>query len=94
MGVMIESNLEEGAQKCPNGKVGLKRGVSITDACVSWETTKTMLRELDEVSLPLSLSLLVPKTDYLHKLLPHRLLLLVARRSRIFLVAGFLFVDI
>lgn len=50
MGVMIESNLEEGAQKCPNGKVGLKRGVSITDACVSWETTKTMLRELDEVS--------------------------------------------
>lgn len=51
MGVMIESNLEEGAQKCPNGKVGLKRGVSITDACVSWETTKTMLRELDEVSL-------------------------------------------
>ncbi|GAA5995026.1 hypothetical protein JCM5350_005878 [Sporobolomyces pararoseus] len=48
MGVMIESNLEEGAQKCPNGKVGLKRGVSITDACVSWETTKTMLRELDE----------------------------------------------
>lgn len=50
MGVMVESNLEEGNQKTPNGKVGLKRGVSITDACVSWEVTKPMLRELNEVS--------------------------------------------
>ncbi|GAA5927850.1 hypothetical protein JCM1841_006151 [Sporobolomyces salmonicolor] len=50
MGVMIESNLEEGAQKTPSGpdgKAALKRGVSITDACVSWETTKVMLRELN-----------------------------------------------
>lgn len=49
MGVMIESNLEAGNQKTPNGKVGLKRGVSITDACVDWTTTIPMLRSLNEV---------------------------------------------
>ncbi|GAA5863397.1 hypothetical protein JCM8547_006969 [Rhodosporidiobolus lusitaniae] len=48
MGVMVESNLEEGAQKAPNGREGLKRGVSITDACVDWETTKGLLRDLSE----------------------------------------------
>ncbi|KAM0747740.1 3-deoxy-7-phosphoheptulonate synthase [Meredithblackwellia eburnea MCA 4105] len=48
MGVMIESNLEAGNQKAPNGKVGLKRGVSITDACVDWATTVPILRSLDE----------------------------------------------
>lgn len=51
MGVMIESNLEAGNQKTPNGKVGLSRGVSITDACVDWETTKPMLRALNDVSI-------------------------------------------
>lgn len=50
MGVMVESNLEEGNQKAPNGKEGLKRGVSITDACVSWQQTVPMLRSLNEVS--------------------------------------------
>jgi 3-deoxy-7-phosphoheptulonate synthase len=50
MGVMIESNLEAGNQKTPNGKEGLARGVSITDACVSWEVTKPMLRGLNDVS--------------------------------------------
>lgn len=53
MGVMIESNLEAGNQKTPNGKEGLKRGVSITDACVDWETTKPLLRALNEVRSPL-----------------------------------------
>ncbi|MGB0766431.1 MAG: 3-deoxy-7-phosphoheptulonate synthase, partial [Phycisphaeraceae bacterium] len=51
-GTMIESNLEEGNQKLP-GKVEpgddvrsqLKRGVSITDACIGWEKTKQMLRD-------------------------------------------------
>lgn len=47
MGVMIESNLNEGKQSVgPEGKAGLKYGVSITDGCVSWETTDSMLREL------------------------------------------------
>ncbi|SGY12117.1 BQ5605_C011g06394 [Microbotryum silenes-dioicae] len=48
LGVMIESNLEAGSQKTPNGKNGLKRGVSITDACVDWKTTQTMLKDLNE----------------------------------------------
>jgi len=42
-GVMIESNLEEGNQKLKDPRE-LKYGVSITDACVSWETTERMLR--------------------------------------------------
>ncbi|ODV90080.1 hypothetical protein CANCADRAFT_26502 [Tortispora caseinolytica NRRL Y-17796] len=46
-GVMIESHINEGRQDVPeSGKAGLKYGVSITDACVSWETTETMLRQL------------------------------------------------
>lgn len=47
IGVMIESHLNEGKQSVgPEGKVALKYGVSITDACVGWETTDKMLREL------------------------------------------------
>jgi 3-deoxy-7-phosphoheptulonate synthase len=47
MGVMIESNINEGAQKIPaEGKAGLKYGVSITDACIGWEDTETVLAEL------------------------------------------------
>lgn len=48
-GVMIESNINEGAQKVPaEGKAGLKYGVSITDACINWETTEEVLKELAE----------------------------------------------
>lgn len=47
IGVMIESNINEGAQKVgPEGKKGLKYGVSITDACVGWDTTVDMLEKL------------------------------------------------
>ncbi|PRT56163.1 Phospho-2-dehydro-3-deoxyheptonate aldolase, tyrosine-inhibited [Wickerhamiella sorbophila] len=46
IGVMIESNINEGAQKCSSGPDGLKYGVSITDSCVNFETTEKMLREL------------------------------------------------
>ncbi|CAN6660167.1 phospho-2-dehydro-3-deoxyheptonate aldolase, tyrosine-inhibited [Trichomonascus vanleenenianus] len=47
IGVMIESNINEGKQSVgPEGKAGLKYGVSITDGCVSWESTEVMLREL------------------------------------------------
>ncbi|KAL3461134.1 hypothetical protein BJX64DRAFT_261790 [Aspergillus heterothallicus] len=46
-GVMIESNINEGAQKVPpEGKAGLKYGVSITDACIGWEDTETTLEKL------------------------------------------------
>jgi 3-deoxy-7-phosphoheptulonate synthase len=44
---MIESYINEGAQKVPpEGPTGLKKGVSITDACVDWDTTVEMLEQL------------------------------------------------
>ncbi|PLB41559.1 3-deoxy-7-phosphoheptulonate synthase [Aspergillus candidus] len=47
MGVMIESNINEGNQKVPaEGKAGLKYGVSITDACINWEDTESTLDNL------------------------------------------------
>ncbi|HSI57395.1 MAG TPA: 3-deoxy-7-phosphoheptulonate synthase [Ideonella sp.] len=44
-GVMIESHLEEGRQDLLPGQP-LKRGVSITDACLGWDGTEPLLREL------------------------------------------------
>jgi 3-deoxy-7-phosphoheptulonate synthase len=47
IGVMIESNIHEGNQKVPaEGPSGLKKGVSITDACIDWESTVTVLEDL------------------------------------------------
>ena len=44
---MIESNINEGRQDVPaEGKSGLKRGVSITDACIDWESTVEVLQDL------------------------------------------------
>ena len=49
MGVMIESNLIEGRQDIPaSGPAGLKYGQSVTDACISWETTVPVLERLRE----------------------------------------------
>ena len=45
IGVMVESNLEEGNQPIPDDLDDLKYGVSITDACIDWSTTETVLRE-------------------------------------------------
>lgn len=46
-GVMIESNIHEGNQKVPpEGPSGLRKGVSITDACIDWDTTVTVLEDL------------------------------------------------
>jgi 3-deoxy-7-phosphoheptulonate synthase len=45
MGVMLESNLVAGAQKLSKGKP-LVYGQSITDACVGWDETLELLREL------------------------------------------------
>ncbi|KAG8943355.1 hypothetical protein FRC04_002911 [Tulasnella sp. 424] len=51
-GVMVESNLCAGRQDVPpEGPAALKRGVSITDACVDWDSTVAMLRRLNEASL-------------------------------------------
>lgn len=45
LGVMIESHLREGNQSIPNDLNQLVYGQSITDACVDFEATVTMLRE-------------------------------------------------
>ena len=49
IGVMIESHINEGKQSMPAEgctKDSLKYGVSITDGCVSWESTVEMLTKL------------------------------------------------
>jgi len=45
IGVMVESHLEEGRQDLKPG-VPLKRGVSITDACLGWTQTEPVLETL------------------------------------------------
>ena len=46
---MIESNINEGNQKVPpEGAAGLKKGISITDACINWESTVEVLESLAE----------------------------------------------
>ncbi|CAD6569921.1 MAG: hypothetical protein CYPHOPRED_003654 [Cyphobasidiales sp. Tagirdzhanova-0007] len=48
-GVMVESHFHEGRQDVPpEGPQGLKYGVSITDACVAFETTIKMMAELND----------------------------------------------
>lgn len=44
-GVMIESHLNEGSQKVAPLK-SLKYGVSITDGCIGWSDTETLLKKL------------------------------------------------
>jgi 3-deoxy-7-phosphoheptulonate synthase len=44
VGMMLESNLNEGQQDKINNLECLKYGVSITDACISWETTSELIR--------------------------------------------------
>ena len=45
MGVMLESHLVEGRQDVIEGQP-LTYGQSVTDACISWETTETCLKDL------------------------------------------------
>ncbi len=48
VGLMLESNLFEGNQKINGDDSALKYGVSITDECISWETTEQLLKYADE----------------------------------------------
>ncbi len=47
MGVMVESNIGPGNQKIPKDLSELKYGVSVTDACIDWETTEKSLLDMD-----------------------------------------------
>lgn len=45
IGLMLESNLNEGNQKCSDDLSTLKYGVSVTDECISWESTESLIYE-------------------------------------------------
>ena len=51
MGMMVESNLHAGNQKIPADLSDLHYGVSVTDACVNWETTERMLWQAYEMQV-------------------------------------------
>ena len=46
VGLMLESNLNGGNQGIPKDLTQLKYGVSVTDACIDWPTTETLIRSL------------------------------------------------
>lgn len=46
IGIMVESNIGPGNQKMTENLDDLKYGVSITDACIDWETTESSLRSM------------------------------------------------
>ncbi|HVS25721.1 MAG TPA: 3-deoxy-7-phosphoheptulonate synthase [Burkholderiales bacterium] len=49
IGFMIESNIEAGNQPIPADRSQLKYGVSVTDPCIDWPTTETILREAQKI---------------------------------------------
>ena len=44
IGMMLESHLFEGNQPCSDNCKSLKYGVSITDECISWDTTEQLIQ--------------------------------------------------
>ncbi len=49
VGIMLESNINAGSQKIPSDLIGfdkstLEYGVSVTDSCIDWETTASLLK--------------------------------------------------
>ncbi len=46
IGLMIESNINEGSQTISNNIHELKYGVSVTDACINWEVTENLVRSM------------------------------------------------
>ena len=52
IGAMIESNLCAGSQPFPKPVSELRYGVSITDACIDWDTTEALIRETHQTLAP------------------------------------------
>ncbi|MNF61333.1 Phospho-2-dehydro-3-deoxyheptonate aldolase, Tyr-sensitive [compost metagenome] len=46
VGLMVESHLGWGSQSIPKDLGQLKYGVSVTDACIDWDTTEKALRSM------------------------------------------------
>ncbi|MDV5236347.1 3-deoxy-7-phosphoheptulonate synthase [Providencia rettgeri] len=51
-GIMLESHINEGNQTSEQERDMMKYGVSVTDACINWQTTETVLRNLHQALLP------------------------------------------
>jgi len=49
IGLMIESHINAGNQSAEQPVSEMKYGVSITDACIDWETTDSLLRKVATV---------------------------------------------
>ena len=52
VGLMIESNIGWGNQSIPADHSALKYGVSVTDACIDWETTEKTLMDMADKLRP------------------------------------------
>ena len=52
VGLMLESHLHAGNQKIPSQPEELRYGVSITDGCIDWTTTASLLLEIAESLRP------------------------------------------
>jgi 3-deoxy-7-phosphoheptulonate synthase len=48
VGLMLESHLKAGKQSIPKDLSKLEYGLSITDPCIDWATTETLLRKLHQ----------------------------------------------
>ncbi|HAW30370.1 MAG TPA: 3-deoxy-7-phosphoheptulonate synthase, partial [Planctomycetaceae bacterium] len=48
IGLMLESNLHSGNQSLPEDLSQLQYGVSITDECIDWEETETLIMTAHE----------------------------------------------
>jgi 3-deoxy-7-phosphoheptulonate synthase len=53
IGLMLESNLHAGKQTIPADLADLRYGVSVTDACIDWQTTVQTLRDSAALLRPL-----------------------------------------
>ena len=51
VGVMVESNLQEGRQDIPEDLNDLNYGQSVTDACIHWDDTANVLAQLNSAVL-------------------------------------------
>ena len=49
---MIESHINAGNQALSADREQLKYGVSVTDACIDWETTESLLLDLADTVRP------------------------------------------
>src|SRR5690606_15776114 len=52
IGLMVESNIGWGNQKILEDHSKMAYGVSVTDACIDWDTTVDALRSMHERLLP------------------------------------------